>query len=368
MSPVDVVWKLLGTIVGVFLDLLTFLQLTLRTPQAVAAENLFLRKQLALYVERKTKPHRATDAVRFTLAQLSRFFEWRDALTVVKPDTLIRWHRKGFRLFWKWKSQPAGRPRVPVEVRKLIAEMAENNPTWGEERIADELLLKIGIQISPRKVRRYMPTEPKHPGMTSQRWMTFVRNHAKAIIACDFFIVATATFRLVYVFVIMEIGTRRILHFNTTCHPTAEWTLQQFRECVTGEEPYNFIIHDRDSIYSKELNSSLRSLGLRVLRTPYRSPQANAFCERLIGSARRECLDFMIPLNESHIRIILKPWVAHFNEGRPHSSLGPGIPEPSFPKVPLQTRRHHIPDNHRVSAIPVLGGLHHEYKLEKITA
>ena len=128
--PVDVVWKLLGTIVGVFLDLLTFLQLRLRTLQAVAAENLFLRKQLALYVERKTKPHRATDAVRFTLAQLSRFFEWRDALTVVKPDTLIRWHRKGFRLFWKWKSQPAGRPRVPVEVRKLIAEMAENNPTW----------------------------------------------------------------------------------------------------------------------------------------------------------------------------------------------------------------------------------------------
>src|SRR3989449_4332288 len=146
----------------------------------------------------------------------------------------------------------------------------------------------------PRTVRRYMPTEPKHPGMTSQRWMTFVRNHAKAIIARDFFIVVTATFRLVCVFVIMEIGTRRILHFNTTCHPTAEWTLQQFRECVTGEEPYKFIIHDRDSIYSKELDSSLRSLGLRVLRTPYRSPQANAFCERLIGSARRECLDFMI--------------------------------------------------------------------------
>src|SRR6266568_1984199 len=157
------------------------------------------------------------------------------------------------------------------------------------------------------------------------------------------------------------ISTRRVI-------PRLNGRWQQFRECVTGEEPYNFIIHDRDSIYSKELDSSLRSLGLRVLRTPYRSPQANAFCERLIGSARRECLDFMIPLNESHIRIILKPWVAHFNEGRPHSSLGPGIPEPSFPKVPLQTRRHHIPDNHRLSAIPVLGGLHHEYKLEKITA
>jgi len=144
--------------------------------------------------------------------------------------------------------------------------------------------------------------------------------------------------------------------------------LQQFRECVTGEEPYKFVIHDRDSIYSRELDSSLRSLGLRVLRTPYRTPQANAFCERLIGSARRECLDFVIPLHESHIRMILKPWVAHFNRGRPHSSLGPGIPEPAFPKVPLLNKRHHIPDDHRVSAIPLLGGLHHEYKLEKIAA
>lgn len=247
MFSLDALWKFLRTTVGVFFDLLTFFRLTLRRPEALAAENLFLRKQRALYMERKTKPHRASDAVRFTMAQLSRFFEWREALTIVKPDTLIRWHRKGFRLFWTWKSRPAGRPRVPVEVRKLIGEMAENNPTWGQERIADELLVKIGIQISPRTVRRYMPTEPKHPGIISQRWVTFIRNHAKSIIACDFFIVVTATFRLVYVFVVMEVGSRRILHFNTTCNPTAEWTLQQFRECVTGEEPYKFIIHDRDS-------------------------------------------------------------------------------------------------------------------------
>jgi len=364
----DALWKLLRTSVGVFLDLLTFFRLMLRTPQAVAAENLFLRKQLALYVERKTKPHRATDAVRFTLAQLSRFFEWRDTLTVVKPDTLIRWHRKGFRLFWKWKSRAAGRPRVSLEVRKLIGEMARNNSTWGEERIADELLLKIGIQISPRTVRRYMPTEPKPPGMTSQRWMTFVRNHAKAIIACDFFIVVTATFRLVYVFVIMEVGSRRILHFNATLHPTAEWTLQQFRECVTGEEPYKFVIHDRDSIYSKELDASLRSLGLRVLRTPYRSPQANAFCERLIGSARRECLDFMIPFNEAHIRQLLKSWTGHYNRARPHSRLGPGMPDASSPKAELQIKRHCIPQDCRIASTAILGGLHHEYRLERIAA
>src|SRR5262249_29379378 len=146
---------------------------SLRSSSALAAENLFLRKQLGLYVERKKKPHRANDSVRFTLAQLTRFFEWRSVLTVVKPDTLIRWHRKGFRLFWKWKSRSSGRPRVPIDVRKLIVEMASSNPTWGEERIANELLLKIGIQISPRTVRRYMPNGPKRSDVLPQRWMTF---------------------------------------------------------------------------------------------------------------------------------------------------------------------------------------------------
>jgi hypothetical protein len=181
--------KLIGTVCGVFLDVLLFSRLNLRSGPALAAENLFLRKQMALYVERRQKPRRASDAIRFTMAQLSRFFKWRDALTAVKPDTLIRWHRQGFRLFWKWKSRSSGRPRVPVAVRKLIAEMATNNPTWGEERIANELVLKIGIQISPRTVRRYMPSNPKRPTESSQRWMTFVRNHAKAMIAADFFIV-----------------------------------------------------------------------------------------------------------------------------------------------------------------------------------
>src|SRR2546425_929521 len=161
-------------------DILTFFHLCLRSPAALAAENLFLRKQLTLYIERKAKPRRATDSIRFRLARLSRFFNWQNALTIVKPDTLIRWHRKGFRLFWKWKSRPRGRPRIPADLQKLIAEMALNNSTWGEERIADELLLKIGIRISPRTIRRYMPRKPRCLPDPSQRWMTFVRNHAKA--------------------------------------------------------------------------------------------------------------------------------------------------------------------------------------------
>jgi hypothetical protein len=208
--------KLLSSICGAFLDWFVFLHLNLSSRPALAAENLFLRKQLALYVERKTTPRRATDAVRFTLGQLSRFFQWSEALTVVKPGTLIRWHRQGFRIFWKWKSRSRGRPPVPAHVRRLVVEMAVNNPTWGEERIANELHLKIGIRISPRTVRRYMPKSPERPSDPSQRWMTFVRNHAKDIVACDFFVAATATFRLVYVFIIMEVGSRRILHFNVT--------------------------------------------------------------------------------------------------------------------------------------------------------
>jgi putative transposase len=368
MPSLPALFELMRTAFGVFVDVLTFFRLMLRSPLALAAENLFLRKQLGRYVERKKKPRRATDSIRFTLAQLARFFEWRDALTIVKPETLVRWHRKGFRLFWKWKSRSSGRPRVPANVRKLIAEMAMNNPTWGDERIANELLLKIGIQISPRTVRRYMPREPKRPTVPLQRWMTFVRNHAKAIIAADFFIVVTATFRLVYVLVIMEVGTRRILHMNVTRHPTAEWTLQQFREGVTGEEGYKFVIHDRDNIYSSDLDSSLRTLGFRVLRTPYRSPQANAFCERLIGSARRECLDFMIPIDEDHVRWIMKQWTAHYNRSRPHSSLGPGIPDPSVQNAEIQIKRHCIPNGYRVVVLSILKGLHHEYSLKRIAA
>ena len=155
---------------------------------------------------------------------------------------------------------------------------------------------------------------------------------------------------------------------NVTHHPTADWTLQQLRECVVGDEGYRFIIHDRDRIYSRELDSSLKTLGLTVLKTPRKAPQANAICERWIGSARRECLDFMIPISETHIRQTLRCWVDHYNRARPHSSLGPGTPDASFPKAELQAQRHCIPKDCRVVAKSILGGLHHEYRLEKIAA
>lgn len=204
---------IIRTLSDVFLNALRFIYLCLRPTAAVAAENLFLRKQLGLFIERKVKPRRASDAIPFTLARLFGLFDWRNTLSIVKPDTLIRWHRKGFRLFCKWKSRPRGRAPVPAQLRKLIVEMATQNPIWGEERIANELLLKIRIRISPRTVRRYMPQAPVRPADAKQRWMRFVRNHAKAIIASDFFVVVTASFQLVYVFVVIEIATRRVLHF-----------------------------------------------------------------------------------------------------------------------------------------------------------
>ena len=353
---ISMLWILLG-------DCLQFLRLCLCFPTALAAENLFLHKQLALYQERHVTPRRTIAATRFALTWLSSWFDWRQALVVVQPATLLRWHREGFRLFWRWKSQ-RGRPPLPTNVQALIRQMARENPTWGQERIANELLLKLGLRVSPRTVRKYLPQrQPSGPGkrMSSQRWATFVRNHAQAIVACDFCVVVTATFRLLYVLVVMEHATRRILHTNVTAHPTACWALQQLRETIPDAHPYRFLLHDRDSLFSRELDQRVQHLGLKVLKTPPQSPQANALCERLIGTLRRECLDCVIPLTVHHVQRLLTAWIPHYNHGRPHMSLGPGIPQPppSLP-VTLQAHRHRLSTHLRVVARAVLGGLHHE--------
>lgn len=293
------------------------LLLGLRSRAVLAAEILFLRKQLALYEERQVKPRHATNAIRCALVWLSSWFDWRPALRIVTPETFTRWHRQGFRLWWRRTSTP-GRPPLPKDVQVLIRRMARDNPTWGQERIANELLLKLGLHVSPRTVRKYMP---KHcvggtgTRLQSQRWLTFLRNHAQGIVACDFCVAATATFR------------------------------------------------------SKEVDQSVRHMGLHVIKTPVRTPLANAICERVIGTMRRECLDCMIPLNTRHLYSILKEWVTHYNEGRPHMSLGPGISQPiSDVPVHRQAHRHRIAAAQRIVVRPVVSGLHHEYQLEKWAA
>jgi transposase InsO family protein len=356
-------WHTFLTLYYLSLDFVRFLGSLLQSRAFLAAENLFLRKQLALFQERQVRPRRATDATRLTMVVAARLFDWKEALISVRPETFTGWHRQGFKLLWRWKSRPIGRPRNPKDLRQLILTMARDNPTWGQARIAAELRLKLGIQVSARTVQKYLLEDPKggrRQRVPSQRWMTFVRNHAKAMVASDFLVSVTIRFRVLYVFVIMEVGTRRLLHFNVTSHPTAAWTLQQFREAIDNEAGYRFLIHDRDQIYSQELDRLIEDWGVKVLKTPLRSPQANSYCERLLGSLRRGCLDFLIPMNERHLRAIPKEYKTHYNQGRPHSSLGPGLPEPrpGLP-VPLQKLRHQLPEGDRVMAKPILGGLHH---------
>lgn len=361
-----VLWELLR-------DGWQFLNVVVRSRTAVAAEVLFLRKQLAYYRDHQIRPRRLTDAARLSLVLWSGLFDWKEALMVVTPGTFVRWHRKAFKLYWRWKSR-GGRPALPKDIRQLIARMVRENITWGEERVADELWLKLGILVSPRTVGKYWPKQPdgtRRRRTSSQHWRTFVKNHAQGIIACDFLVAVTARFQVLFVFVMMEIGSRRILHYNVTAHPTADWTLQQLREAIPSDHSYQFLIHDRDSIFSADLDEEFNgSFGLRVLRTPVRAPKANAYCERLIGTVRRECLDFIIPLNERHLRRSLRCWVAHYNKGRPHSSLGPGIPAKTLnrPLPRPTTHRHRLPRDCEIRAKDILGGLHHEYWLEQRSA
>jgi hypothetical protein len=247
-----------------------FLWLAVSSRAELSAEVLFLRKQLAFYQEHQVHPRKLTDAARFSLALWSQLFHWRAALVIVKPETLIGWHRKGFKLFWRWKSR-LGRPRLPETLCQLIVSMVQENPTWGEERIAAELSVKLGILVSPRTVRAYWPQDRDLRGgrrTASRHWRTFVRNHAKAIVAADFLVAITAGFRVLYVLVVMEVGSRRILQCNVTAHPTAAWTVQQFREAIPSDHTYRFLIHDRDSIFSAEVDDDLGAFGAENSTNP----------------------------------------------------------------------------------------------------
>ena len=240
--------------------------------------------------------------------------------------------------------------------------MAAENLTWGEERIADELWLKLQIRVSPGTVRKYIKQAPRPHASKDQRWSTYVQNHARGMVACDFFVSVTVGFRILYIFVALEIGSRRLLHFNVTEHPTSDWTPQQLREALPGNQDYKFLLHDRHKTFSASLDEIVESWGIHVLRSPVRAPTANAHCERLIGRIRRECLDHLIPLNASHLRGTLREWARHYNAGRPHRSLGPGIPDqvqqaPAVFKQAAQRSSHS-----RVIAKRILGGLHHEYR------
>ena len=322
----------------------------LRSSQQLALENLALRHQIEVLQRTAGRPRLRT-ADRALWVLLSRFCRgWRRHLVVVQPDTVVRWHRLGWRLYWRRKSRPrrAGRPIAEPEVRALIRRLSQENPLWGAPRIHGELL-KLGYEIVEATVARYMI---KRPGPPSQSWRTFVRNHLTEIIAIDFFTVPTASFRTLYVFIVLSLDRRRIVHLNVTESPTAEWTSLQLIQAFPFDSPPRFLIRDRDSIYGAQVIETIRVLGVEQKIIAYESPWMKGYVERVIGSIRRECLDHAIVLGERHLRRVLREYIAYYHGSRTHLGLGKDAPEPRA----IQGR-----SRGPVGGDPILGGLHHCY-------
>jgi len=280
------------------------------------AEILVLRQQIN--VLRRTAPKRLliSSIDRLIFVGLYRLFpDVRGALAIVKPDTVIRWHRAGFRAYWRWKSRTrGGRPKVPSDIRQLIRDMSLANPLWGAPRIHGELL-KLGIDVGQTSVAKYMARRRRPP---SQGWTTFLRNHADGIVAMDLFVVPTISFRLLYGLLILRHDRRRILWLGVTAHPTAEWIAHQLTEACGWETAPEYLIHDRDRAYGEVFTWRVRAMGIRDRPTSPRSPWQNAYAERLIGSIRRECVDHVVVLGERHLRHVLLSYMKYFNEA-PHT-------------------------------------------------
>jgi len=352
------------------MDLLRFLLLLFRAQARLVAEIIALRSQSEVCAKCRHPRRRLADAKKVTLAVIDRFTGIRHDLPLLTPRTIRAWAaRIATRAFWL-RAARLGRPPLPENVIAVIRQFARDNPLWKIREIAKKATAYLGLRVSVGSVRKYLPAgDPRRRRRRhepSERWSTFIRNHANVLLACDFAVERTLWGGILYVLVVMEIGSRRILHTNVTAHPTAEWTMQQFRECIPADHPYRYLIHDRDAIFSRAVDRTLRSFGIKTLRTPVRSPRANAFCERLIGTMRRECLDWIIPFCEEQLRRFVREWATHYNRARPHMSLAFGVPERNehVPAV-LLAHRHRLPADAQIVATPILGGLSHEYRLER---
>jgi putative transposase len=330
--------------------ILGFLRAFLLPRTALVAENLALRQHLAV-LQVSVKRPRLRTRDRIFWVWLSRIWSgWRSCLMIVKPETVIAWHRGGFKLFWRWKSRKRnpGRPKTAAEIRLLIRRMAQENPTWGAPRIQSELAL-LGFAVSESTVAKYMKRNCKPPSPT---WRTFLENHVGEVAAIDFFVVATVSFRLLYCFLVLRHDRRRVVHFNVTPYPTARWTAQQVVEAFPYDEAPRFLIRDHDGIYGGDFRQRIKHLGIEEVIIAYRSPWQSPYVERLIGSIRHECLDRVIVFNEAHLLRILTAYFDDYHRSRAHLSLDRN--------APIQ-REVELPQCGRVIAIPQVGGLHHRY-------
>ena len=319
------------------------------------AENLCLRQQLIVLKRKQKRPAVRDCDRRFWVLASRCFAAWRNTLLIVQPETVLRWHRKGWKAFWRWRSRRkgGGRRRIPPELRQLIRRMARENPLWGQQRIQAELA-RLGFKVCARTVAKYM-RKPWN-GRPSRGWRRFLTQHAKAIWACDLFTVQTIWFRTLYVFFVIDHGTRAIVHARATAHPTARWLAQQMLEaCDCDRDLPRYLIHDRDGSYGAEFNRRVRSLGIQQIRTPVRAPKANAVAERWVRSARADCFDHLLVLDLAHLQRLIDEYVAYYNQWRPHRSLGQVAPHGST--------RHKATRGGQILGEPVLGGLHHVYRL-----
>jgi putative transposase len=317
---------------------LRFIILVLAGHKEIALENAALRQQLTIFKrEQPRKKLRYRDRL-FWTALMKIWKQWRTALVVVQPATVVSWQRRRFKQYWRKLSQKEGpgRPKVSAEVRRLVRTMAAANVTWGAPRIHGELL-KLGIEISERTVSRLMPRSRQGP---SQTWKTFLSNHVGQLVSIDFFTVSTLQLKVLFVFVLVAHERRRVLHFNVTEHPTAEWTAQQIIEAFPEDTTPRYLIRDRDGVYGSYFRNRVRGMGIHEVLTAARSPWQNPFAERLIGSIRRECLNHVIVLGERHLKWILQRYFCYYLNSRTHLSLEKDAPNPRAIQTPVLR---HIP-------------------------
>jgi putative transposase len=341
-----------------FVGFILFLSSFLRSRSNLGFEIVALRQQLCVLNRKHPRP-RLRIGDRLFWVFLHRLWPgWKNALIIVKPETIIGWHRAGFRLFLRFRSwsKNRGRPKITAEIRSAIKRMKEENATWGAPRIHGELL-KLGFDVSERTISRYLrrltPSD-----QARKLWATFLQNHREALSAMDFFTVPTINFRVLYCFFVIEHGRRKILHFNVTEHPTSSWIMQQLREAFPEPCPYSYALLDRDSKFGKDVTDLLISSGVKPKRIGYRCPWQNGIAERWIGSCRRELLDHVVVLNESHLRRLVRDYISYYHEDRIHNSL-----EKDSPATRAVSNK---PD---ASAILIsssrVDGLHHRYDWQK---
>ena len=323
-----------------------------RRRSSLLLENLALRQQLAVLKRRHPRPQIKSSEKLFWVLARQFWMGWKEALIVVSPETVVRWHRAGFAMYWRAISRVrgvTGRKHIPKEVRNLIFRMVAENPTWGAPRIHGELLM-LGFDFSERTISRWMKRAPRNPE-PAKRWLAFLRNHREAIAAMDFFTAPTITFRVLYCFFVIGHDRRRILHFNVTRHPTSQWVVQQLREAFPFETAPRFLMFDRDGKYGSEVLAAIRSLRVSPVRTSFESPWQNGVAERWVESCRRDLLDHVIAVNARHLKRLLTEYIHYYHEDRTHLGLGKETPD----------RRERSVTAGPVVSYRRLGGLHHRY-------